>query len=165
MKIAVCLRELLFQSVIFVMLVVILCTFGFPGPFGFLIFFIGMFFLAMNMMSGWILGQYSMIPLIFARKTARKYFRLIFEINPPRKEDWLAMKVCQRVVSAKLSSLTKERDALYKQEDEQIQSYFSPDEAEIIIFSGRSLHARIEKAKTKYEEAKWLARLFSFSIY
>lgn len=103
--------------------------------------------------------------LPFGREIGIKYFRQIFKISPPRKKDWLAMKVCQQVVSGKLDSLTKELNKLYQEENEQIQKEILPSEVETVIFDGRYLHSRVEKAKAEYKDAEWLARFFSFNTW
>ncbi|MEK7634955.1 MAG: hypothetical protein AAB446_00795 [Patescibacteria group bacterium] len=102
---------------------------------------------------------------IFARKTAAKYFHPIFGFYPPKKKDWLAMKVYQPIVSEKIKSLKKTRDTLFEQEDEQIQKISTSDNVEKLILEAKKFHVQVKVAKTACKEAQWLARFFDFNAW
>ena len=99
-----------------------------------------------------------------ARPVAVKLFRQIFEISPPSKRDWLAMKVCQRVVSEKLKKLKEIRNALFEEENKRISAPLTPQGVQERIADNLELHARVEVAKTAYENAEWLVMFFRFDI-
>lgn len=113
----------------------------------------------------WGGGDDAFASRIFARSPAAKFFKQIFEINPPPRKDWLAMRVCQKIVTEKLAALKSARDKLYREENERISGAITPEGVAKRIADNRELHAQIEVAKKAYAEAEWLADFFCFDTY
>lgn len=113
------------------------------------------------------LGAAAAALVVETNPAGRFYFRGRFGVWPPRKEDWLAMKVKQGVVNARRAELAAERDKLFRDEDVYLKTVSpasSPDNARLVIKEGRELHRRVESAKQACEDADYLAERFHFNV-
>ena len=153
------------RAVLVVLLVVLtFSVFGFSEPIT-IIGSITIVVLAMCLIFEWVYADYPTLAKFLAKSLASKFFYQTFEVQPPSKKDWLAMRVCQRVISDKLDELKKDRDALYKKENQQILAELMPKDAVKRIENTRELHNQVEAAKSALDQAEWLAQFFGFSVY
>ena len=151
-------RGLLIQILIPGLVIVVLLGFNFPVS----ALVVGVMGLS-SLLFDWA-GFANPIKNFLAKPLAEKFFYRTFELHPPSKKDWLAMKVCQQVVSEKLKELKKTRDDLFERENLRIKEPILPQEVNERVASLRKFHDRVNEAKSAYENAGWLAYFFNFNI-
>ena len=156
----VCLQGLLYQLLIVGLAIAISVVFS--SMLAAILAFFGGAFLLLNVLSEWVVED-TMLSRYTARSLATKFFLQTFEVNPPSSRDWLAMNVCQRVVTDKLAELKRVRENLYEEENKRISANLTPKEVGERIISNRELHARVQVAKNTYTDAKWIADFFHFN--
>ena len=163
MSVKVRLQGTLYAILIVILAVAIPTIFGL-STLGVGVAFFGTVFMLVNIIADWFIND-PIATKLLARPMASKFFHGIYGVIPPARRDWLAMKVCQRVVTDKLKALKETRNNLYKEENERISVQLNPEEVEKRVAENRELHGRVEVASNAYDEAKWLAGFFGFDTY
>jgi hypothetical protein len=99
------------------------------------------------------------------RKIAEQYFRQIFGVAPPAKNDWLAKKVCARIVVPVVAKAKKIRNETYRLENEQISAPLTPEGVDARIAENRALHSKAVRANAAYQTMLWVAEFYGYDYW